>query len=87
MDGLIMTAAVADYKPKDYQSSKIKKDEINMSIELVKNTDILKTLSLNKKQHQFKNFACVAPGLVREIVRATNCGRLVDAAGIFVNPR
>jgi phosphopantothenoylcysteine decarboxylase/phosphopantothenate--cysteine ligase len=53
MDGLIMTAAVADYKPKEYQSSKIKKNDDDMSIELVKTTDILKTLSLNKKPNQF----------------------------------
>jgi phosphopantothenoylcysteine decarboxylase/phosphopantothenate--cysteine ligase len=53
MDGLIMTAAVADYKPKEYQSSKIKKNDDDMSIELVKNPDILKTLSLNKKKNQF----------------------------------
>ena len=53
MDGLIMTAAVADYKPKDYQSFKIKKNDNDMSIELVKNPDILKTLSMSKKPNQF----------------------------------
>jgi len=53
MDGIIMTAAVADYKPKEYHSYKIKKNDDNMSIELVKNPDILKTLSLSKKQNQF----------------------------------
>lgn len=53
MDGLIMTAAVADYRPKDIQLSKIKKKENELTLELVKNPDILKTLSLTKKNDQF----------------------------------
>ncbi len=52
-DGLIMSAAVADYRPKQIESSKIKKSQLELSLELIKNPDILKILSENKKSHQF----------------------------------
>ena len=41
-DVLIMTAAVADYKPKVVSNQKIKKGE-ELSLELVKTDDILKS--------------------------------------------
>lgn len=40
IDAAIFTAAVADYRPLSMESSKIKKNENTMSIELVKNPDI-----------------------------------------------
>jgi phosphopantothenoylcysteine decarboxylase/phosphopantothenate--cysteine ligase len=40
-DAVIMTAAVADYRPARIASSKIKKKHARMTIELVKNPDIL----------------------------------------------
>jgi len=52
-DGLIMTAAVADYRPKNPEAHKIKKSEDSLHIELVKNPDILKTLSAKKHAQQF----------------------------------
>jgi phosphopantothenoylcysteine decarboxylase/phosphopantothenate--cysteine ligase len=52
-DGLIMAAAVADYRPKSIHPSKIKKDDSELTIELVKNPDILKTLSHKKNANQF----------------------------------
>ena len=52
-DGLIMAAAVADYRPKSIHPSKIKKDDAELTIELVKNPDIIKTLSLKKTEKQF----------------------------------
>jgi phosphopantothenoylcysteine decarboxylase/phosphopantothenate--cysteine ligase len=52
-DGLIMAAAVADYRPKQISTSKIKKNQQELTIELVKNPDILKSLSLKKENHQF----------------------------------
>lgn len=51
-DILIASAAVADYAPKDIATEKIKKSEDSLTIELVKNPDILKTLS-EQKNHQF----------------------------------
>jgi len=48
----IGSAAVADYAPKEVAKEKIKKDDDHLTIELVKNPDILKTMG-EKKTHQF----------------------------------
>lgn len=48
----IASAAVADYAPKEVANEKIKKNDENLTIELVKNPDILKTMG-EKKTHQF----------------------------------
>lgn len=48
----IASAAVADYAPKEVAREKIKKDGESMTIELVKNPDILKTMG-ERKIHQF----------------------------------
>ena len=50
-DIVIMSAAVADYRPATMAEQKIKKEEDGMTIELVKNPDILKGLG-EKKTHQ-----------------------------------
>ncbi len=51
-DIAIASAAVADYAPKEVATEKIKKNDENLTIELVKNPDILKTMGEQKK-HQF----------------------------------
>lgn len=48
----IASAAVADYAPKEVAKEKIKKNDENLTMELVKNPDILKTMG-EKKTHQF----------------------------------
>ncbi len=48
----ILSAAVADYRPKEIATEKIKKKEDTLTIELVKNIDILATLGMMKKAHQ-----------------------------------
>lgn len=48
----IASAAVADYAPKEVAKEKIKKNDENLTLELVKNPDILKTMG-EKKTHQF----------------------------------
>ena len=48
----IASAAVADYAPKEVAQEKIKKNDENLTIELVKNPDILKTMG-ERKTHQF----------------------------------
>ncbi|WPO82932.1 bifunctional phosphopantothenoylcysteine decarboxylase/phosphopantothenate--cysteine ligase CoaBC [Chryseobacterium sp. JJR-5R] len=48
----IASAAVADYAPKEVAREKIKKEGESMTIELVKNPDILKTMG-ERKTHQF----------------------------------
>lgn len=51
-DIAIMSAAVADYTPKIVAQEKIKKNEEEMTLTLVKNPDILKTMG-ERKQHQW----------------------------------
>lgn len=52
VDIAIASAAVADYAPKEVAQEKIKKNDDELVIELVKNPDILKAMG-EKKQHQF----------------------------------
>jgi phosphopantothenoylcysteine decarboxylase/phosphopantothenate--cysteine ligase len=51
-DIIVMSAAVADYTPKQKADIKIKKNDNEMFIELKKTEDILKKLGENKKAHQ-----------------------------------
>jgi len=52
VDWAIMSAAVADYRPVEKASQKIKKKEQSLTIELVKNEDILKQLGAQKRAGQ-----------------------------------
>ena len=52
VDIAIASAAVADYAPKEIAKEKIKKNDDSLTIELVKNPDILKTMG-EKKSKQF----------------------------------
>ena len=52
VDVAIAAAAVADYRPKTVADQKIKKNEDNLTLELEKTTDILKSLG-EKKKHQY----------------------------------
>ena len=52
-DIIIKAAAVADYRPKEVSSEKIKKIAGQMSIELERTDDILKYLGEHKRQNQF----------------------------------
>ena len=51
-DIIIMAAAVADYRPKQYSASKVKKSDGDMCIELERTEDILLSLGKNKKPGQ-----------------------------------
>jgi phosphopantothenoylcysteine decarboxylase / phosphopantothenate---cysteine ligase len=51
-DVAIMSAAVADYKPKEMATEKIKKNAETLTFELVKNRDILKSCGAVKKVNQ-----------------------------------
>lgn len=57
VDVAIAAAAVADYKPKNVASQKIKKNEATFSIELEKTKDILASLGLIKKNQFLIGFA------------------------------
>ncbi|WP_420896098.1 bifunctional phosphopantothenoylcysteine decarboxylase/phosphopantothenate--cysteine ligase CoaBC [Capnocytophaga canis] len=56
-DMAILSAAVADYKPKNPASEKIKKNDNELHLELVKNRDILASLGANKKHQLLIGFA------------------------------
>ncbi|WP_430966233.1 bifunctional phosphopantothenoylcysteine decarboxylase/phosphopantothenate--cysteine ligase CoaBC [Spongiimicrobium sp. 2-473A-2-J] len=57
MDIAICAAAVADYRPKTIADQKIKKQEDEFTIELVKNKDILYSLGRQKKKQFLVGFA------------------------------
>ncbi|UKN01274.1 bifunctional phosphopantothenoylcysteine decarboxylase/phosphopantothenate--cysteine ligase CoaBC [Paracrocinitomix mangrovi] len=57
MDIGIFSAAVADYRPKNQAEEKIKKSSDEMTIELVKNPDILLWAGNNKKNQYLVGFA------------------------------
>ncbi len=57
VDAVIMSAAVSDYRVKSVSPQKIKKDEDNLTIELVKNPDILKELGRIRKDQILVGFA------------------------------
>lgn len=65
-DIFISTAAVADYKPEEYQDQKIKKkiESDNLQIELIENTDILKTIAASKKDLKVIGFAAETENLI-----------------------
>lgn len=52
-DIIIKAAAVADYRPVNVSSEKVKKSDDELTIELERTPDILKHLGENKKKHQF----------------------------------
>ena len=52
-DVLIMSAAVADYKPAQVADNKMKKSDGELSIPLARTTDILGSLKNQKQPHQF----------------------------------
>ncbi|MDF1518030.1 MAG: bifunctional phosphopantothenoylcysteine decarboxylase/phosphopantothenate--cysteine ligase CoaBC [Lutibacter sp.] len=57
VDIAILSAAVADYKPKEVAENKIKKSSDTLTIELVKTKDILASLGKVKKQQFLVGFA------------------------------
>ncbi|QAA33267.1 bifunctional phosphopantothenoylcysteine decarboxylase/phosphopantothenate--cysteine ligase CoaBC [Clostridium manihotivorum] len=63
-DIVIKSAAVADYKPKQYHENKIKKAEGDLSIEFVRDNDILKTLGERKKDQVLVGFAAESNDLI-----------------------
>jgi phosphopantothenoylcysteine decarboxylase/phosphopantothenate--cysteine ligase len=56
-DIVIMAAAVADYRPKNVGQEKMKKSKTEISLELVKNPDILLNLGKRKKSQILVGFA------------------------------
>ncbi|WP_024614598.1 bifunctional phosphopantothenoylcysteine decarboxylase/phosphopantothenate--cysteine ligase CoaBC [Clostridium sp. Ade.TY] len=63
-DIVVKSAAVADYKPKEYSVEKIKKGEGNLNIELVRDNDILKELGDKKDKQILVGFAAESSNLI-----------------------
>lgn len=63
-DIIVKAAAVADYKPKEYSTKKIKKSNNELTLELVKDTDILKRLGEMKKNQILVGFAAESNDLI-----------------------
>jgi len=78
-DAVIMTAAIADYRPARALDSKIKKTSETLTIELVKNPDILATLGAKRKGHRpvLIGFAMETDNLL-ENARKKLTGKKVD---------
>lgn len=51
-DVVVKAAAVADFRPATEQPGKVKKDDMGLTLSLVKNPDILKTLGQQKRDDQ-----------------------------------
>jgi phosphopantothenoylcysteine decarboxylase/phosphopantothenate--cysteine ligase len=64
-DIVIKSAAVGDYRIKEYSSSKIKKKEDALSLNFVKDNDILKKLGELKKQQILVGFAAETDDLIQ----------------------
>ena len=63
-DVLIGAAAVADYKPKEVSSSKIKKTDDDMFIPLTRNKDIMKEMGIRKTHQILVGFAAETDNLL-----------------------
>lgn len=62
-DIVIKSAAVADYKPKNYSAQKIKKGEDDLGIEFVRDNDILMELGNRKEKQILVGFAAESQNL------------------------
>lgn len=63
-DIAILSAAVADYKPSNPSSSKIKKKDDKLVLELTKTDDILQTLGQNKSHQLLAGFALETDNII-----------------------
>lgn len=68
-DVLIMSAAVADYRPKVQSTEKIKKKDGDMSIALERTTDILSALSAKKTKQFICGFSMETENLIENSIQ------------------
>ena len=64
VDAVVMSAAVSDYRVKNVAAQKIKKSADTLTLELVKNPDILKGLGQRKKSQVLVGFAAETENLI-----------------------
>ena len=65
----IACAAVADYRPKEYQDKKIKKSDLNLTIELVRNPDILFEMGKKKENQLLVGFAAETNNIIENALK------------------
>lgn len=63
-DAAILSAAVADYKPKTVATSKIKKKDNDLNLELIKTDDVLQTLGKQKRHQILVGFALETDNII-----------------------
>ncbi|WP_046226807.1 bifunctional phosphopantothenoylcysteine decarboxylase/phosphopantothenate--cysteine ligase CoaBC [Paenibacillus dauci] len=79
-DIMVQTAAVADYRPKTVHSTKIKKKDEDLVLELEKTIDILESLGQRKQQQFLIGFAAETNNVAEyamDKVKRKNCDLLV----------
>jgi phosphopantothenoylcysteine decarboxylase/phosphopantothenate--cysteine ligase len=84
-DIAVLSAAVADYKPKYIADSKIKKKDSEFSIELVKTKDILEILGQQKKNQILVGFALETDNVIeyaKEKIKKKNLDFIVANSAI-----
>jgi phosphopantothenoylcysteine decarboxylase/phosphopantothenate--cysteine ligase len=64
VDIAVLSAAVADYKPKEAATSKIKKKDAALSLELIKTADVLETLGKQKTHQLLVGFALETDNMI-----------------------
>jgi phosphopantothenoylcysteine decarboxylase / phosphopantothenate---cysteine ligase len=79
-DVLVMCAAVADYKPKQFSKNKIKKRDANLSLELIPTRDILASLPKQDRHYLVVGFAAETENVeanARNKLQEKNCDIVV----------
>jgi phosphopantothenoylcysteine decarboxylase / phosphopantothenate---cysteine ligase len=77
---LVMCAAVADYKPKQFSKNKIKKRDANPSLELIPTRDILASLPKQDRHYVVVGFAAETENVeanARQKLEQKNCDIVV----------
>lgn len=85
VDVAVLSAAVADYKPKEVATSKIKKKDAAFSIELIKTTDVLETLGKQKTTQLLVGFALETNNVIeyaKEKIKKKNLDFIVANSAI-----
>lgn len=85
VDIAVLSAAVADYKPKEVAKSKIKKKDAELSLELTKTSDVLETLGKLKKKQVLAGFALETDNLVeyaKEKIKKKNLDFIVANSAV-----
>jgi phosphopantothenoylcysteine decarboxylase/phosphopantothenate--cysteine ligase len=85
VDIAVLSAAVADYKPKEIATSKIKKKDTELSLELVKTADVLETLGKQKIHQLLVGFALETDNLIeyaKEKIKKKNLDFIVANSAI-----